>query len=89
MKLKSELKYWYFRRIRGVQQRCSENMQQIYRRTPMRKCDFSTISYYYILLLLLYLFIFSNLKNDSFVVSIVPDLLWKQSVFIDPHAALV
>ena len=29
---------------RGVpRKRCSENMQQIYRRTPMLKCDFSKV----------------------------------------------
>ena len=30
---------------RGVlRKRCSENMQQIYRRTPMPKCDFNNIT---------------------------------------------
>ena len=30
---------------RGVlKKRCSENMQQIYRRTPMPKCDFSKVA---------------------------------------------
>ena len=29
---------------RGVlEKRCSENMQQIYRRTPMPKCDFKKV----------------------------------------------
>ena len=29
---------------RGVpRKRCSENMQQIYRRTPMSKCDFNKV----------------------------------------------
>ena len=29
---------------RGVlKKRCSENMQQIYRRTPMSKCDFNKV----------------------------------------------
>ena len=30
---------------RGVlRKRCSENMQQIYRRTPMPKCDFNKVA---------------------------------------------
>ena len=30
---------------RGVPgKRCSENMQQIYRRTPMSKCDFNKVA---------------------------------------------
>ena len=30
--------------LRGVlKKRCSENMQQIYRRTPMPKCDFNKV----------------------------------------------
>ena len=30
--------------LRGVpRKRCSENMQQIYRRTPMPKCDFNKL----------------------------------------------
>ena len=30
---------------RGIfRKRCSENMQQIYRRTPMPKCDFSNVA---------------------------------------------
>ena len=30
---------------RGVlKKRCSENMQQIYRRTPMPKCDFNEVA---------------------------------------------
>ena len=30
---------------RGVpRERCSENMQQIYRRTPMPKCDFNKVA---------------------------------------------
>ena len=30
---------------RGVlKKRCSENMQQIYRRTPMPKCDFNKVA---------------------------------------------
>ena len=32
-----------FNKARGVlEKRCSENMQQIYRRAPMTKCDFNT-----------------------------------------------
>ena len=32
-------------RSRGVlRKRCSENMQQIYRRTPMPKCDFNKVA---------------------------------------------
>ena len=27
--------------------RCSENMQQIYRRTPIMKCDFKTLQLYW------------------------------------------
>ena len=27
-----------------LRKRCSENMQQIYRRTPMLKCDFSKVA---------------------------------------------
>ena len=27
-----------------LKKRCSENMQQIYRRTPMLKCDFSKVA---------------------------------------------
>ena len=27
--------------------RCSENMQQIYRRTPMQKCDFNKVAKQY------------------------------------------
>ena len=31
---------------RGVlEQRCSKNMQQIYRRTPMPKCDFNKVAF--------------------------------------------
>ena len=31
--------------FRGVlSKRCSENMQQIYRRTPMLKCDFNKVA---------------------------------------------
>ena len=31
--------------IRGVpRKRCSENMQQIYRRTPIPKCDFNKVA---------------------------------------------
>ena len=31
--------------LRGVpRKRCSENMQQMYRRTPMRKCDFNKVA---------------------------------------------
>ena len=31
--------------LRGVpRKRCSENMQQIYRRTPMLKCDFNKVA---------------------------------------------
>ena len=31
--------------VRGVLlKRCSENMQQIYRRTPMPKCDFNKVA---------------------------------------------
>ena len=31
--------------IKGVsRKRCSENMQQIYRRTPMPKCDFNNFA---------------------------------------------
>ena len=31
--------------LRGVLlKRCSENMQQIYRRTPMPKCDFNKVA---------------------------------------------
>ena len=30
--------------VRGIlRKRCSENMQQIYRRTPMPKCDFNKV----------------------------------------------
>ena len=29
--------------IEAVHQRCSENMQQTYRRTPMSKCDFNKV----------------------------------------------
>ena len=28
-----------------LNKRCSENMQQIYRRTPMPKCDFNKVSW--------------------------------------------
>ena len=28
---------------RGLKKRCSENMQQIYRRTPMLTCDFNKV----------------------------------------------
>ena len=28
----------------AVVQRCSENMQQIYRRTPIPKCDFNKVA---------------------------------------------
>ena len=31
---------------RGIlKKRCSENMQQIYRRTPMPKCDFNKVAF--------------------------------------------
>ena len=31
--------------VQGVpRKRCSENMQQIYKRTPMSKCDFNKVS---------------------------------------------
>ena len=31
--------------LKGVlEKRCSENMQQIYRRTPMLKCDFNKVA---------------------------------------------
>ena len=31
--------------LRGVpEKRCSENMQQVYRRTPMPKCDFNKVA---------------------------------------------
>ena len=34
--------------FRGViKKRCSENMQQIYRRTPMPKCDFNKVALQY------------------------------------------
>ena len=34
---------------RGVlKKRCSENMQQIYRRTPMPKCDFNKVALQYL-----------------------------------------
>ena len=37
--------------LRGVpRKRCSENMQQIYRRTPMPKCDFNKVLKYWALL---------------------------------------
>ena len=29
---------------RFLKKRCSENMQQIYRRTPMQKCDFNKLA---------------------------------------------
>ena len=28
----------------ALKKRCSENMQQIYRRTPMPKCDFNNVA---------------------------------------------
>ena len=35
-------------RSRGVpRERCSENMQQIYRRSPMWKCDFNKVAAYF------------------------------------------
>ena len=45
-----ELKYISYQNIqkqtsRGVRKkRCSENMQQIYKRTPMPKCDFNKVA---------------------------------------------
>ena len=45
--LKLSPQYWYLQKqpSRGVlRKRCSENMQQIYRRTPMPKCDFNKVS---------------------------------------------
>ena len=39
--------YWIFQKQppRGVlKKRCSENIQQIYRRTPMPKCDFNKVA---------------------------------------------
>ena len=36
-------------RSRGIlSKRCSENMQQIYRRTPMPKCDFNKVALQFI-----------------------------------------
>ena len=38
-------KYMQKQPISGVlRKRCSENMQQIYRRTPMMKCDFNKVA---------------------------------------------
>ena len=37
--------HWQKQPTRGVlKKRCSENLQQIYRRTPMPKCDFSKVT---------------------------------------------
>ena len=43
--LKGISKKIHKQRSRGVfRKRCSENMQQIYRRTPMPKCDFNKVA---------------------------------------------
>ena len=46
--LNVKLKYWQERQkqpsIAVLGKRCSENMQQIYRRTPMPKCDFNKVA---------------------------------------------
>ena len=48
---------------RGVlKKRCSENIQQIYRRTPMPNCDFSKVLWY------LKKF-YEGLRKDSFLVT--------------------
>ena len=31
-----------------IRKRCSENMQQIYRRAPLPKCDFNKVAYWFI-----------------------------------------
>ena len=37
--------YWQKQQPRGVpRKKCSENMQQYYRRTPMPKCDFNKVA---------------------------------------------
>ena len=41
-----ERRHWFIQKqpTRGVlKKRCSENMRQIYRRTPMQKCDFNKV----------------------------------------------
>ena len=41
----TSLKVFQKQPSRGVlQKRCSENMEQIYRRTPMAKCDFNKVA---------------------------------------------
>ena len=56
----SQLYYVQKQPPRGVpRKRCSENMQQIYRRTPMPKCDFNKVALQcYVLLLNRYSFTF-------------------------------
>ena len=36
-----------------LRKRCSENMQQIYRRTPMPKCDFNKVALHFAMSVLL------------------------------------
>ena len=44
-KISSFIKLFQKQLFRGVlKKRCSENMQQIYRRTPMLKCDFNKVA---------------------------------------------
>ena len=47
LKIESTVNYEYFQMqlSRGVLiKRCSENIQQIYKRTPMPKCDFNKVA---------------------------------------------
>ena len=44
-KISSFIKLFQKQPFEGVlKKRCSENMQQIYRRTPMLKCDFNKVA---------------------------------------------
>ena len=48
-----EILFWYHQKqpSRGVhKRRCSENMQQIFGRTPMPKCDFNKVALLYYLI---------------------------------------
>ena len=59
MKLRfdSNTLYWKKQFSRGIfRKRCSENMQQVYRRTSMPKCDFSKAALHFIEITLRYRF---------------------------------
>ena len=43
--VKNQFSYFQKHPSRGIlRKRCSENMQQTYRRTPMKKCDFNKVA---------------------------------------------